>query len=157
MSEHDTPLSPPEQAIHMASSFYAELTQGARDEEALVDIIEKLSPEERRENFVTACGLKSNFHVVGNIPLELVEYAEMALDHLANVIYCHAALVQILRADAAGSKFADEIELNNKVQKVLDGIADELAAIMEEEQNGQLIAEARFADRLWGKLQQVYP
>ena len=88
--------------------------------------------------------------------MELVEYAEMALDHLANVIYCHAALVQILRADAAGYQFADEIELNNKVQKVLDGIADELAGIMDEEQGGKLIAEETFADRLWAKLQQVY-
>lgn len=156
MTDQEAALSPPEQAIHMASSFYAELTQGARDEEALVDIIEKLAPEARRHNFVTACGLQSNFHAVGNIPLELVEYAEMALDHLANVIYCHAALVQILRADAAGYQFADEIELNNKVQKVLDGIADELAGIMEEEQGGQLIAEETFADRLWAKLQQVY-
>lgn len=152
----DQGLSPAEQAIHMASSFYAELTMHAAQEDALVEIIEKLPPDARRTNFVTACGLKSNFTKIGNLPLELVEYAETAINHLNDVVYCHAALVQILRADAVQHKFSDEIELNNKVQKVLDAVTEELFAILSEEEGGQLIAEEEFADRLWQKLQAEY-
>lgn len=152
----DDGLSPAEQAIHMASSFYAELTMNAASEEALVEIVEKLSPDARRTNFITACGLKSNFTKIGNLPLELVEYAETAINHLNDIVYCHAALLHILRADAANYKFADEIELNNKVQKTLDGITEELFDILSEEEGGTLMDEDDFAERLWQKLNQEY-
>ena len=145
-------LSPPEQAIHMASSFYAELTASAMKEEALVDILEKLEPKARKENFVTTCGLKTNFTAVHQFPLELVEYAEIAIGHLNDVVYCHAALVQILRAQEVEYQFADEIELSNKVEKVVEGITTELFAILTQEENGVMIAEEVFAERLLAKL-----
>ena len=148
----ETDLSPAEQAIHMASAFYAELTMNAVRDDALVDIIEKLPLEVRRTNFVTACGLKSNFSAIGGFPLELKEYAQTAIDHLDDVVYCHAALVQILRAQELGHQFADEIELNNKVDKVLQGVSDELFAILSEEEGGEMIDEEAFAARLWGQL-----
>ena len=100
-------LSPPEQAIYMASSFYAELTANATPDEALIDLIEKLEPRAREVHFVTACGLKTNFTTVHEFPLELAEYAETSIGHLNDIVYCHAALVQILRAQEVAYQFSD--------------------------------------------------
>ena len=136
----------------MASSFYAELTASATKEEALVDILEKLEPEARKANFVTACGLKTNFTTVQEFPLELTEYAEIAIGHLNDVVYCHAALVQILRAQEVEYQFADEIELSNKIEKVVEGVTQELFAILTEEEKGVMINEDVFAKRLLDKL-----
>lgn len=149
---HEPELSPPEQAIHLASSFYAELTASAAEEEALVDIIEKLEPEARKVNFVTACGLKTNFTTVHEFPLELAEYAEIAIGHLNDVVYCHAALVQILRAQEVEYQFADEIELSHKIEKVVEGVTQELFAILTQEEKGVMINEDVFAKRLLDKL-----
>lgn len=149
---HEADLSPAEQAIHMASSFYAELTMDAGNEEALVDLIEKLPLEKRRTHFVTACGLKANFSTIGSLPLELRDYAQTAINRLDDIVYCHAALVQILRAQELNRQFADEIELNNKVDKILAAVSDELFAILSEEEGGKMIDEEVFAERLWNKL-----
>jgi hypothetical protein len=145
-------LSPPEQAIYMASSFYAELTANATPDEALIDLIEKLEPRARKMHFVTACGLKTNFTTVHEFPLELAEYAETSIGHLNDIVYCHAALVQILRAQEVAYQFSDEIELSHKVEQVVAAITTELLAILTQEEKGEAIGEEAFATRLLAKL-----
>jgi hypothetical protein len=67
-------------------------------------------------------------------------------------VYCHAALVQILRAQEVEYQFADEIELSHKIEKVVDGVTQELFAILTQEEDGVMINEDVFAKRLLDKL-----